>query len=64
MHTPFESGLSRRRFIGGAVAAAVASSSHAWPASAQDTPPTFTRKIKLGVIGNGGRGGWIAKLCS
>ncbi len=62
MHTPFESGLSRRRFIGGAVAAAMASSSHAWPASAQDTPPTFTRKIKLGVIGNGGRGGWIAKL--
>lgn len=25
-------------------------------------PPEFQRKIKLGVIGNGGRGGWIAGL--
>lgn len=25
-------------------------------------PPAFARKIKLGVVGNGGRGAWIARL--
>jgi len=62
MHTPFESGLSRRRFIGGAFAAAIVSSARPGLATAQDAPAAITRKIKLGVIGNGGRGGWIAKL--
>lgn len=51
--------ISRRRFLGGSLAA-VAASSLSSPAA--EPAPTFTRKIKLGVIGNGGRGSWIAKL--
>ncbi|OGV53168.1 MAG: hypothetical protein A2X49_03075 [Lentisphaerae bacterium GWF2_52_8] len=56
--------VSRRRFLGGGLAAAAS----ALPCFAQEkaAAPTksmeFKRKIKLGVIGNGGRGGWIAKL--
>ncbi len=70
---PLYSALSRRRFLGGAATAAAAASMLSFPLGAADagapatTPavpakPTFARKIKLGVIGNGGRGGWIAKL--
>ncbi|MBE2213469.1 MAG: Gfo/Idh/MocA family oxidoreductase [Opitutaceae bacterium] len=62
MNTPTESGLSRRRFIGSAVVAAAVSSFGSLPALGADATPPVTRKIKLGVIGNGGRGGWIAKL--
>ncbi len=56
--------VSRRRFLGGGLAAAAS----ALPCLAQEKaaasakPADFKRKIKLGVIGNGGRGGWIAKL--
>jgi predicted dehydrogenase len=60
--------LSRRRFLSGTVAAAAASSLPALDrASAQEAAPAapapeYKRKIKLGVIGNGGRGAWIARL--
>ena len=61
--------LNRRQFLGGALAATAASASlgnwsglAAEDAAVATKPVTFTRKIKLGVIGNGGRGAWIAKL--
>ncbi len=56
--------VNRRRFIGGGLAVATS----ALPGFAAEKtvapvkPPEFKRKIKLGVVGNGGRGGWIAKL--
>lgn len=57
---------SRRRFLGGTLAVAAASSLGWVPGlsaeTATTTPAKVGRKIKLGVIGNGGRGGWIAKL--
>jgi predicted dehydrogenase len=56
--------LSRRRFLGGTLAAAAASVGP-WSSLAEDAPPPsaeFKRKIKLGVVGNGGRGAWIAGL--
>lgn len=67
---PFASpSLSRRNFVRSTMAAgAVAALSmpllvkHAEAAEQPATPPTFARKIKLGIIGNGGRGAWIAKL--
>lgn len=52
--------LSRRTFLG-ASAAALASGLLAGGARAASAPDTV-RKIKLGVVGNGGRGSWIAKL--
>jgi hypothetical protein len=60
---------SRREFIGGTLAAAAGVSAFMpLPGlAAEDLPPAsrapvkFTRRIKLGVIGNGGRGAWIAK---
>ena len=62
--------LSRRRFLGRSLAAAAAASlasesarGASAPAPDEATPaPVFSRKIKLGVVGNGGRGGWIAGL--
>lgn len=60
--------LSRRRFLGGALAASAAASSfNAFPVRAEEPPPPakpagFTRKLKLGVVGCGGRGSWLAKL--
>jgi len=71
-HLPLDP--SRRRLLGGTLAAAAATSlgwmprlnaaepaaGAASPVAAQ--PPSYSRKIKLGVIGNGGRGSWIAKL--
>ncbi len=56
--------LNRRRFLGGTLAAAAASLGP-WGSLAADAPqppPEFKRKIKLGVVGNGGRGAWIAGL--
>jgi len=60
-------GFSRRRFLSGTLAAAATTSSlGVWPSLAAEAPEAkpaeFKRKIKLGVIGCGGRGGWIAKL--
>lgn len=59
--TPSPSSFSRRQFLGSVTAASVLAPlvSRAEEAKA---PPVFTRKIKLGVVGNGGRGGWIAGL--
>jgi predicted dehydrogenase len=61
--------LTRRRFLGGAVAAAASASAlGAWPALAAEPPASAaqaaqpSRKLKLGVVGNGGRGCWIAQL--
>lgn len=66
----FENGtpLTRRRFLSGTLVAAAASSlgprltlaADAVPPAAP--PPEFKRKIKLGVVGNGGRGSWLAGL--
>ncbi len=61
--------LNRRQFLGGALTAAASTSSlAAFPTLAAEStgpeskPVELKRKIKLGVIGNGGRGAWIAKL--
>ena len=64
-----ERGLNRRKFLGGALALTASGSSFASfaaraaeSASPESKPPVYERKIKLGVIGNGGRGAWIAGL--
>jgi predicted dehydrogenase len=63
---PREGGaFGRRRFVGGAFAAAA--SAPLWgppPAGAGEAPAPgeFKRKIKVGFIGLGGRGAWIAGL--
>ena len=61
--------LNRRQFLGGALGVATSAASLATLSSlAAEAPPPepkpveFQRKIKLGVIGNGGRGSWIAGL--
>jgi myo-inositol 2-dehydrogenase / D-chiro-inositol 1-dehydrogenase len=61
--------LNRRQFLGGALTVAASArtftglTSLAAETAARDSkPPEFQQKIKLGVIGNGGRGAWIAKL--
>jgi len=48
--------FSRRQFIGSALAAAPLT------ALVQEKPKEFTRKIKLGLIGCGGRGSWLGDL--
>ena len=65
MKTPSLLDLSRRQFLGGSLAAAAVSTlgSRALLGAEPGAPAvTFTRKIKIGVIGNGGRGSWITKL--
>jgi myo-inositol 2-dehydrogenase / D-chiro-inositol 1-dehydrogenase len=61
--------LNRRQFLGGTLT--VAATVPAFTAlqgfaaenpSQNSKPPEFARKLKLGVVGNGGRGTWIAKL--
>src|SRR5215470_14835120 len=63
--------VNRRGFLRGALAATAAGSSlrvlrglaqQSPAATATAEPAQFARKIKLGVIGCGGRGSWIAKL--
>ena len=51
--------LTRRLFLGSALAAPVFGT---LATRADDAKPAPTRKIKLGLIGCGGRGHWIAKL--
>ena len=54
---------SRRTFLGGTLGAAAGIS--VWEAAAADVPArpvTFERKIKLGLVGCGGRGNFLAKL--
>lgn len=61
--------LTRRHFIGHTLAAGAAAGAfgllpgRAGEAAAPvQEPREFSRKIRLGVIGNGGRGSWIANL--
>jgi predicted dehydrogenase len=56
--------MSRRRFLGGSVAASAALASPALLRAAvgEPAPRTFERKLKLGIIGCGSRGRWIARL--
>jgi myo-inositol 2-dehydrogenase / D-chiro-inositol 1-dehydrogenase len=61
MNSPASQIVTRRRFLRSAAAAtATLSAVGAWPAFAAE-PAELKRKIKLGVIGCGGRGSWIAK---
>ncbi len=56
------SSVSRRRFVGGAVVTAAAwAAANKSPATAAE-PDGAPRKVKLGVVGCGGRGAWIASL--
>jgi len=56
------SSVSRRRFVGGAVVTAAAwAAANKAPATAAE-PDGAPRKVKLGVVGCGGRGAWIASL--
>jgi myo-inositol 2-dehydrogenase/D-chiro-inositol 1-dehydrogenase len=62
-----QSAISRRRFLGGTALASAALASpglvRSLAADAGGIPPTApARKIKLGVIGCGSRGKWIANL--
>jgi myo-inositol 2-dehydrogenase / D-chiro-inositol 1-dehydrogenase len=65
-----DTNLSRRHFIGGSLAATAAGTLASGlaaraadqPAAKEATPASFARKIKLGVIGLGGRGHWLAGL--
>lgn len=55
--------VSRRDFLGGALAAGASAALTAHAADKPAEPPKqYDRKIKLGLIGGGGRGTWIAKL--
>jgi predicted dehydrogenase len=58
--------FSRRQFLGTALASSAVSSLVQSRSQAADAPPaappTFERKIKLGLIGCGGRGTWLAGL--
>lgn len=51
----------RRRFLGGALAAGAAAAVSGMAAAAE-APPAPQRKIKLGLIGCGGRGAWLGGL--
>lgn len=62
-HTPGRtSSLSRREFVGGAVVAAAAWAVPNASLVAAAEPDAAARRIKLGVVGCGGRGAWIANL--
>ena len=58
--TPLPS-VNRRQFLGGALGITAVASLMA-PGAEEKPAADLTRKIKLGVIGNGGRGRWIAGL--
>jgi len=51
----------RRRFLGGAIAAGAAAAASGIVAAAEASPAP-KRKIKLGLIGCGGRGAWLGGL--
>ncbi len=62
------SDYSRRQFLGDALAAAAAGTLLGASASlaadqpaAEARPDSFDRKIKLGLVGCGGHGSWIAE---
>lgn len=65
--TATRSAITRRRFLGGTLLATAAVSSPAVlrglaADEPKPTPAVFSRKLKLGVIGCGTRGKWIANL--
>lgn len=56
---------TRRKFVGGALAAGAATTlwgGAAESAGARTEPKRATRKVKLGLIGCGGRGPWLGEL--
>src|SRR5208282_4632142 len=59
-----QSNFSRRQFIGGSLATSAAVLAASGPLNAAQTggASASPRKIKLGVIGLGGRGQWLTKL--
>jgi len=63
---PSRDSITRRRFVGDVVTAAASASmlGATAVAAAQDNPPPkpLERTIKLGVLGCGGRGAWLAGL--
>jgi predicted dehydrogenase len=61
-YSPASPTVTRRQFLGSAVTAtATLAALGAWPAFGAE-PVEFKRKIKIGQIGCGGRGSWIANL--
>jgi len=55
--------LTRRTFMGGALAAsAMGAASAGAPAADQAKAPEITRKFKLGLVGCGSRGHWITRF--
>jgi predicted dehydrogenase len=63
--TATEAPFARRNFLGGALAAmgsAALLKSASISAEEKPAPVEFKRKVKLGIVGCGQRGSWIAKL--
>ena len=63
-HPAVADGLSRRRFLGSALAGTAVGSllSPLVAQTPEPAAPPITRKIKLGLIGCGGRGAWLGGL--
>ena len=59
---PTDGSFTRRRFLGSAAAAAALAPSLDAARAAQSAAKAVQRKIKLGIVGCGGRGSWIAGL--
>jgi len=55
--------LSRRGFLAGTAVSAAALAVHRESPAPAAEPAAAARKIKLGLVGCGGRGAWIANLC-
>jgi predicted dehydrogenase len=63
IHQPSDrGGVTRREFLGGTAAAAASTAILGSGGLASADAPSKGRKIKLGVVGCGGRGAWIAGL--
>lgn len=54
--------VARRDFLAGSVGAAVALAAGRLRAEAPAVVGRAVKKIRIGIVGNGGRGSWIAKL--
>lgn len=59
-------GISRRGFLGGTLGAALPLAAIAAPAAETNAPPAkapvHDRKVRIGLVGCGGRGKWIAQM--
>src|SRR5512145_3206144 len=67
--SPAQPAMSRRKFVEGTLAAAAAAPSlgalsalAAEAGAPKANPPVITRKIKVGLVGYGGRGSWITSF--